>query len=321
MMGIPASVIVVTKNEEARIGACLEALSAFDDLWVVDSGSSDRTAEMSIVAGARLVDFQWNGQYPKKRQWCLDTLDLKYDWVFFIDADEIATPEVVAEIAALELRSGEDAPGYFVRGRYIFEGRLLRYGLSNNKLCLIDRTRMMFPVVDDLDLPGMGEIEGHYQPVIKEQGVKTLRSQHSRKLQSQSQHISTAQPTLAKSTQAQQRPHYPCLKHYILHNAFEMAEGFNGALGDQVGGAQAKRVENNCWQEHHERYAAWERGMNARGAWPDDPRMVKRAFKALPSGIQGFVAFIHSYILKRGFLDGAPGFRFALSRWRYYRMI
>jgi len=113
--------------------------------------------------GAQVVDFTWDGQYPKKRQWCLDHLDLKYDRVFFVDADEIVTRELAEEIAALDWRHA----GYFVKGRYVFEGRLLKFGLRNNKLALFDRRKMAFPVVDDLDLPGMGEIEGHYQPVLK----------------------------------------------------------------------------------------------------------------------------------------------------------
>ena len=162
---IPVSVIVVTRNEEARIGACLDALAAFDDVWVVDSGSEDRTVDIAQQKGARAVDFVWDGGYPKKRQWCLDHLDLAHDWVFFVDADEIVTPDVVSEIAALNFTG---YAGFFVQGRYVWNEKLLRWGLQNSKLCLINRRQMKFPVVDDLGLPGMGEIEGHYQPVLKE---------------------------------------------------------------------------------------------------------------------------------------------------------
>src|SRR5690606_11219593 len=59
--------------------------------------------------------------------------------------------------------------GYWVRGQYVFDGRILRFGLQNKKIALMDWRRMEFPVVDDLDLP-MGEIEGHYQPVLKYEG-------------------------------------------------------------------------------------------------------------------------------------------------------
>ena len=258
---IPVSVVVVTKNEAERIERCLAALCDFSEVVVVDSGSEDETRTLAEDAGVRVVNFQWDGRYPKKRQWCLDTLDLAHEWVFFVDADELVTPELVEEIRGLDFK----AAGYFVRGRYVFEGRVLRFGLQNNKLALFDRRRMCFPVVDDLDVLGMGEIEGHYQPILKE-GCERFQ-------------IGQVQAPL-------------------LHAAYE---------------------DRDAWEARHQRYAAWEREMNMRQAWPEDRRLVKRVFKALP--FRAAIAFMHSYILKLGFLDGIRGFRFASSRYRYYRMI
>ncbi len=164
---IPVSAVIVTKNEEQRIVRSLAALEGFGEVIIVDSSSTDRTCEIAAQAGARAENFIWNGKYPKKRQWCLDHLTLKYDWVFFIDADEVITPELRREMADLFSRGAPDCAGYFVQGAYHWRGRLLRHGLRNNKLCLIDRRKIEFPVIDDLDMPGMGEMEGHYQPVLK----------------------------------------------------------------------------------------------------------------------------------------------------------
>lgn len=164
---IPVSVIVVTKNEEPHLARCLAALSDFSEVIVVDSGSADNTAAIARQAGVRVVDFMWNGRYPKKRQWCLDHLELAHEWVFFVDADEVVPPDLVMEIRRLDFAMA----GYFVKGRYVVNGKVLRRGLQNNKLCLFDRRKIEFPVVDDLDLPGMGEIEGHYQPVLKKSGA------------------------------------------------------------------------------------------------------------------------------------------------------
>lgn len=161
---VPVSVIVATLNEADRLPRCLDALQPFDEVVVVDSGSGDGTAAIAARAGARIVPYRWNGAYPKKRQWCLDTLDLKHERVFFVDADEIVPPELCAEIAGLDWRCA----GYFVTGLYVAGGRVLRFGHPNKKLALLDRRSIAFPVVDDLDIPGMGEIEGHYQPVLKE---------------------------------------------------------------------------------------------------------------------------------------------------------
>lgn len=160
---IPVSVVVTTRNEGARIARCLAALKNFDEIIVVDSDSDDDTPSLAAASGARVVPFRWDGAYPKKRQWCLNHLDTRHDWIFFVDADEIVTPELVDEIAALDFT----AAGYFVAGRYIWQGKRLRYGVRNNKLALLHREKFFFPVVDDLDLP-MGEMEGHYQPRLKD---------------------------------------------------------------------------------------------------------------------------------------------------------
>lgn len=160
---IPVTVLVLTRNNAPDMKRCLEALRGFDEIVVVDSHSTDETAAIARKAGARVENFTWNGGYPKKRQWCLDNFSFRNDWVFSVDADEVVTPELVAEIAALPF----DCAGYFVRGLYVMDGKILRHGLSNNKIALLDRRRMEFPVINDSGVPGMGEIEGHYQPVLK----------------------------------------------------------------------------------------------------------------------------------------------------------
>lgn len=261
---IPVSVLIMTRNEEKRLARCLDSLRAFDEIIVVDSESADATVALAAAAGARVMNFRWNGHYPKKRQWCLDNLSLRNDWVLFVDADEVLTDSLVSEIANLSF----DAAGYFIRGLYVMDGKIMKRGLTNNKIALFHRGMMMFPGVDDLDLPGMGEIEGHYQPVLKDEfrGRKIGR-----------------------------------LNEPLLHYAYEGGD----------------------WQERHERYAAWERGMNARNAWPADPvparQVLKRLFRLLPG--RGVAAFLHSYVLKGGFIEGKQGFKLSMDRHRYYGMI
>lgn len=163
---IPVSVVIVTKNEAHTIAKCLDQLTRFDDVWVVDSASRDGTADLAKTKNAQVVNYQWNNQYPKKRQWCLDQLSLKYDWVFFVDADEMIPTELIDEIESLMSSSPSEA-GFFIVGQYRIQGKILKHGIPNQKIALLNRTRMEFPIVDDLDIPGMGEIEGHYQPVLK----------------------------------------------------------------------------------------------------------------------------------------------------------
>jgi len=166
MSKIPVSVLVVTKNEQDHIARCLKALSDFDEVIVIDSYSDDNTVELAQAVGAIVKNFKWNDSYPKKRQWCLDNIEIKHDWVFWVDADEVLTSDLIEEIRCL-FGNKQQCAGYFVKGKYIWQEKCLEHGLMNNKLALFDRRKIEFPVIDDLDIKGMGEIEGHYQPILK----------------------------------------------------------------------------------------------------------------------------------------------------------
>lgn len=268
---IPVSVVIVTKNESQNIIACLQQLNRFDDVWVVDSGSRDGTIDLARTKNVQTISYQWNGQYPKKRQWCLQNLSLKYDWVFFVDADEIIPNQLIDEIEKKILASPIEA-GFFIVGRYRINGKILKYGIPNQKIALLHRARMEFPVVDDLDIPGMGEIEGHYQPVLKA-GFKDAG--------------------------------IGIFQNFMIHDA----------LND----AKAERA----WLFRHEKYARWERGMNAKNAWPCDPIPWRESAKQRlrHSSFRPHIVFLTGYIFKLGFLDGKSGFEMASKRYYYLKKI
>ena len=109
------SVVVLTFNAEATIGATLAAARRVsDDLHVVDSGSTDRTLEIVRAAGARVVHHPFEN-YGAQRNWAIDNLPLKYDWELHLDADERPTDELVAALDALK-RDGAAAGvvGYYI---------------------------------------------------------------------------------------------------------------------------------------------------------------------------------------------------------------
>ena len=160
---LPVSVVILTKNEELAIEACVSSVSGFDEVFVVDSGSTDRTVELAEKLGATVISFDWNGQYPKKKQWALDNCPISNDWVLMLDADEVVTPELTREIARLDLTTNITA--YDVMLDYVFLGRRLEHGHKVSKRILLRRDRNVFPVVDDLGATNMWEVEGHYQPV------------------------------------------------------------------------------------------------------------------------------------------------------------
>lgn len=161
------SVLVQTKNEETAISRCLAALVDFDEVIVVDSNSTDRTAELAKQAGRDVVNFTWDGAYPKKKQWQLDNLKTKYEWILFIDADEMPSRDLTEELRDLSRRGQLRGAAYDIQLDYAFSGRLLRHGHRVVKRALLLRDRVQFPVADDIDLPGMGELEGHYQPATQ----------------------------------------------------------------------------------------------------------------------------------------------------------
>ncbi|ANN66152.1 glycosyltransferase family 2 protein [Bordetella bronchialis] len=166
MSRVPVSVIVMTKNEERNIDKCLRALSDFDEVFVVDSHSTDRTVEIATSLGARVVQFQWNRRYPKKKQWCLDNLPFSHEVVLYVDADEVMTPELAREINDCLPRFAQGAGGAFVGFNYVFCGKQLNHGHRVYKLVLLPRSRSRFLDYNDLDVANMWEVEGHYQPQV-----------------------------------------------------------------------------------------------------------------------------------------------------------
>jgi glycosyltransferase involved in cell wall biosynthesis len=121
----PVSVLVPVKNEAQNLTRCLPALAWADEIFVVDSQSSDQTAGVARAAGAKLVQFHFNGRYPKKKNWALDNLPFRNEWVLVVDADELVPPELAAEIA--RRIAGQEAEGFYLNSRYYFLGRRIRH--------------------------------------------------------------------------------------------------------------------------------------------------------------------------------------------------
>ncbi|MDT0306223.1 glycosyltransferase family 2 protein [Streptomyces sp. DSM 44917] len=164
---LPIAVVIPTKNEAANItGTVRSVVDHFQAVVVVDSDSTDDTRKLAAAEGAEIVPYVWDGKYPKKKQWCLDHVRTEIPWVLFVDGDEMPSPELLAELRRIFLDGRPVRPAAFdIPLGYWFAGRRLRHGYTIVKRALLDRTRARFPEPDDLDAPGMGEQEGHYQPL------------------------------------------------------------------------------------------------------------------------------------------------------------
>jgi glycosyltransferase involved in cell wall biosynthesis len=126
MRKIPVSVIIPAKDEEYNLPACLESLSRADEIFVVDSQSQDRSIEISEKFGAQVVQFKFNGSWPKKKNWSLENLPFRNEWVLIVDCDERITDELWDEIET-SIQSAE-FDGYYLNRKIFFLGQWLRHG-------------------------------------------------------------------------------------------------------------------------------------------------------------------------------------------------
>jgi glycosyltransferase involved in cell wall biosynthesis len=116
------SAIVITKDEAANIGACLDSVAFCDERIVVDCGSADATVEIARQKGARVEFHEWQGFGPQKNH----ALSLATGtWILSLDADERVTPELAAAIKAAI--AGGDADAWEVLRLSSFCGRQMRY--------------------------------------------------------------------------------------------------------------------------------------------------------------------------------------------------
>jgi len=160
---VPVTVVVPVKNEERNLPRCLAVLSRFAEVIVVDSGSTDRTQEIARQAGARLVEFRWDGRYPKKRNWVIINHRLANEWVLFLDADEFVDNQFCNEVAAAIASHRHN--GYWLNYTNYFLGRRLKYGVLQRKLALFRVGSGLYERIDE-DHWSTLDMEVHEHPIV-----------------------------------------------------------------------------------------------------------------------------------------------------------
>lgn len=113
------SVLILTLNEERDLPGCLASVAGSDDIVVLDSGSTDRTAGIARQAGARVFVRAFDN-FAGQRNHAQRTIPFRHRWVFHLDADERMTPELEAECRAASVRT--DLDGFFVAPRMLWQG-------------------------------------------------------------------------------------------------------------------------------------------------------------------------------------------------------
>jgi glycosyltransferase involved in cell wall biosynthesis len=129
---VPLSVLIPVKNEYLNLERCLQSINWADEIFVVDSQSTDGTQEIAKKFNARVVQFNFSGIWPKKKNWALENLPFKHDWVFIIDADEALPPMAAEEFREVVENENDSVSGYWLNRRFHFMGKWLKHAYYPN---------------------------------------------------------------------------------------------------------------------------------------------------------------------------------------------
>ncbi|MFE5702459.1 glycosyltransferase family 2 protein [Rhodococcus koreensis] len=124
------AVVILTKNEEihlARALDCLHKAGLANEVYIIDSYSTDKTQEIAEERGANFIQHEYTNQ-AQQLQWALDSIQMKSDWVMRLDADEVLGEDLCRAISEYLTNAPEDVRGINLQRRHIFMGRWIRYG-------------------------------------------------------------------------------------------------------------------------------------------------------------------------------------------------
>lgn len=161
---LPVTVVVPVRNEEVNLPRCLERLSRFPEVVVVDSASTDRTRAIAEAMGARVVCFEWNGTYPKKRNWFLLNHRVTQPWVLFLDADEFVDDAFCDDLE--RTLPGSACDGYWISYTNHFLGRALKHGVPQRKLALFRVGRALYERIEEDQWSAL-DMEIHEHPIVE----------------------------------------------------------------------------------------------------------------------------------------------------------
>lgn len=261
------TVVIPVKNEEKNLPHCLECVKDIEHVVVVDSGSTDGTCSIAEKAGREIVQFKWNGMFPKKRNWILRNYPFKTPWVMFLDADEFPRDDFWNELERVLPET--NCVGFWLGYDVWFLGRVLRHGLHVWKTALLK--------------VGSGE----YEPIMEKRWSNLDMEIH---------------------------------EHIIF-------KGDVGRLHTRIEHHDRKTL--TAFYNRHNEYSSWE--IERFEKIKDLSSMTLRQqikYIFFRSKIFPLFYFTVIYIFKGGFLDGQPGFFYAISklchhyqiRAKYYEM-
>lgn len=159
------TIAIPVRNEERNLPGCLAAIGKdfVKSVVIIDSGSNDRTQQIAREFGASVIDFVWDGRFPKKRNWYLRNYKPTTEWVLFLDADEYLTPAFKVELAE-KLKQPEKV-GYWLRYSIYFLGKELKGGYPLHKLALFKPAAGEYERIDEEQWSKL-DMEVHEHPQL-----------------------------------------------------------------------------------------------------------------------------------------------------------
>lgn len=165
---VPISVLVPIKNEASNLPRCLDSVLWADEIFVVDSHSTDGSQDIARSYGAHVIQFDFIGGWPKKKNWALENIDFKHEWVFILDADEVLPAEAEEEIRSIVSKPSDmdDTVGYWINRRFNFMGKWLRHAYYPNwNLRLFKHKSGRYEKLSEADT-GSGDNEVHEHVIV-----------------------------------------------------------------------------------------------------------------------------------------------------------
>jgi glycosyltransferase involved in cell wall biosynthesis len=175
------SILILTKNEEQDLPACLESVRWSDDVHLFDSFSTDRTVELAQAAGCRITQRKFDN-WSAHQNWGLANLPFKYPWVLYVDADERISPKLRDAAIAAVLDAGEISAfrlqrrDFFVDGTWLKHAQISPYYLRLFRPTKIRYERLVNPV-SIVDGP-VAEIGGYLDHFPFSKGVDFWIGRH-----------------------------------------------------------------------------------------------------------------------------------------------
>jgi glycosyltransferase involved in cell wall biosynthesis len=128
-MKLPITVIILTYNEEKNIEECLKSIHGFfEEIFIVDSFSTDKTIEIAKKYTDKIYQHKFE-DYSSQRNWALNNLPIRTEWVLNLDADHRVTKGLIDELKEIFSKGLEkNFNGFLISRKTIFMGKWIKYG-------------------------------------------------------------------------------------------------------------------------------------------------------------------------------------------------